>query len=175
MPNSLFLFDAGGLDDLGPLLVLVNPANASSTESTLREAQAAGPATLIPTYAELRAASDSRPRARVICCRRSAWPLSPFPFAGRPVVVSDAALDHFVPPVIARYHEGGEVAAAEAKRVPPVVGGPEQGRPVNGRASKARHDRSHLYAGESGNFLIRKIVHLAQHDGFAERLGQLSH
>ncbi len=33
-----------------------------------------------------------------------------------PIVPGDAALDHFVPPVIARQDEGGEIAAAEAKR-----------------------------------------------------------
>ena len=41
--------------------------------------------------------------------------LSPFPFAGLPVVASDTALDHFVAPLIARHDEGSEVAAAEAK------------------------------------------------------------
>jgi hypothetical protein len=44
------------------------------------------------------------------------WRLSPFPFAGRPVVAGDAALDHFVAPLIACHDEGSEVAAAEAKR-----------------------------------------------------------
>jgi hypothetical protein len=42
--------------------------------------------------------------------------LSPFPFAGRPIVAGDAALDHFVAPLIARHDERGEIAAAEAKR-----------------------------------------------------------
>jgi hypothetical protein len=42
--------------------------------------------------------------------------LSPFPFAGLPVVAGDAALDHFVTPLIARDDERSEVAAAEAKR-----------------------------------------------------------
>jgi dienelactone hydrolase len=41
--------------------------------------------------------------------------LSPFPFAGLPVVAGDTAFDHFVAPPIARHDEGGEVAAAEAK------------------------------------------------------------
>jgi hypothetical protein len=42
--------------------------------------------------------------------------LSPFPFAGLPVVAGNTALDHLVPPLIARHDEGSEVAAAEAKR-----------------------------------------------------------
>ena len=42
--------------------------------------------------------------------------LSPFPFAGLPVVAGDMALDHFVASLIARHDEGSEVAAAEAKR-----------------------------------------------------------
>ena len=42
--------------------------------------------------------------------------LSPFPFAGVPVVAGDVTLDHFVAPLIARQYEGSEVAAAEAKR-----------------------------------------------------------
>ena len=42
--------------------------------------------------------------------------LTPFPFAGVPVVAGDAALDHFVAPLIARHDEGSEVAAA--KNVP---------------------------------------------------------
>jgi hypothetical protein len=41
--------------------------------------------------------------------------LSPFPFAGLPVVAGDTALDHFVAPLVACDDEGGEVAAAEAK------------------------------------------------------------
>jgi hypothetical protein len=40
----------------------------------------------------------------------------PFPFAAHPVVAGDTALDHFVPPLIARYNESCEVATAEAKR-----------------------------------------------------------
>jgi hypothetical protein len=40
---------------------------------------------------------------------------SPIPFASHPVVASHTALDHFVPPVIARDDEGREIAAAEAK------------------------------------------------------------
>ena len=44
------------------------------------------------------------------------WRLTPFPFAGLPVVVSETPLNHFVPPLIARYDEGRQVAAAEAKR-----------------------------------------------------------
>jgi hypothetical protein len=35
-----------------------------------------------------------------------AWRLSPFPFAGLPVVAGDTALDHFVPPLITRHDEG---------------------------------------------------------------------
>src|ERR1700720_1345241 len=42
--------------------------------------------------------------------------LAPFPFAGLPVVASNAALDHFVPPAVACDDEGGQVATAEAKR-----------------------------------------------------------
>src|SRR4029077_11421117 len=41
--------------------------------------------------------------------------LSPFPFAGLPVVTGDTALDHFVAPPIAGHDEGSEIAAAEAK------------------------------------------------------------
>jgi hypothetical protein len=41
--------------------------------------------------------------------------LSPFPFAGLPVVAGDTALDHFVTPLVACRDKGGEVAAAEAK------------------------------------------------------------
>ena len=44
------------------------------------------------------------------------WWLPPFPFAGVPVVAGDAALDHFVAPLIAGHDEGSEIAAAEAKR-----------------------------------------------------------
>src|SRR6516162_7615290 len=54
--------------------------------------------------------SSDSPRRRFL--RR----LSPFPFAGVPVVASDAPLDHFVAPLIARHDEGSEVAAAIAKR-----------------------------------------------------------
>jgi hypothetical protein len=43
------------------------------------------------------------------------WRLSPFPFAGVPVVAGDAALDHFVTPPVPRHEEGSKVAAAEAK------------------------------------------------------------
>src|SRR5215468_1174832 len=42
--------------------------------------------------------------------------LAPFPFAGVPIVAGDAALDHFVAPLVARHDEGSEVAATEAKR-----------------------------------------------------------
>jgi hypothetical protein len=42
--------------------------------------------------------------------------LSPFPFAGVPVVASDAALDHFVAPAVACDDESGQVATAETKR-----------------------------------------------------------
>jgi hypothetical protein len=42
--------------------------------------------------------------------------LSPFPFAGVPVVAGDAALDLFVAPFVARHDEGREIAAAKAKR-----------------------------------------------------------
>jgi hypothetical protein len=42
--------------------------------------------------------------------------LSPFPFAGLPVVAGQTALDHFVAPLIARHDEGSDIAAAEAKR-----------------------------------------------------------
>jgi hypothetical protein len=41
--------------------------------------------------------------------------LSPFPFAGLPVVAGDAALDHFVAPAVASDDEGGQVATGEAK------------------------------------------------------------
>jgi hypothetical protein len=41
--------------------------------------------------------------------------LTPFPLTGMPVVASHAALNHFVAPPIARYDEGDEIAAAEAK------------------------------------------------------------
>src|SRR6516164_4971584 len=40
---------------------------------------------------------------------------APFPFAGAPIEAGDAALDHFVAPLVARHDEGGQVAAAEAK------------------------------------------------------------
>jgi hypothetical protein len=42
--------------------------------------------------------------------------LSPFPFAGLPVVARDVALDHFVAPFVACHNERGEIAAAKAKR-----------------------------------------------------------
>src|SRR6516165_1562014 len=42
--------------------------------------------------------------------------LSPFKFAGLPVVVGATALDHFVAEPIARHDECNEVAAAKAKR-----------------------------------------------------------
>src|SRR5262249_26193382 len=42
--------------------------------------------------------------------------LAPFPFAGVPIVAGDAALDHFVAPLVARHDEGSEEAATEAKR-----------------------------------------------------------
>ena len=41
---------------------------------------------------------------------------SPIPFASQTVVTSHTALDHLVPPAIARDDEGREIAAAEAKR-----------------------------------------------------------
>jgi hypothetical protein len=44
-----------------------------------------------------------------------AWRRAPFPFASHPVETGDVALDHFVPPLIARYDEGGEIADAKAK------------------------------------------------------------
>jgi hypothetical protein len=40
--------------------------------------------------------------------------LSPFPFAGVPIVAGDAALDHFIAPLIACDDECGEIPAAEA-------------------------------------------------------------
>jgi hypothetical protein len=40
----------------------------------------------------------------------------PFPFAGLPVIAGDAALNHFIAPLIARHDEGSEVAGAEAER-----------------------------------------------------------
>jgi hypothetical protein len=40
---------------------------------------------------------------------------SPIPFASQTVVTSHTALDHLVPPAIARDDEGREIAAAEAK------------------------------------------------------------
>ena len=43
------------------------------------------------------------------------WRLAPFPFAGLPIVASDAALDHFVAPFVARQDEANEIAAAKAK------------------------------------------------------------
>jgi hypothetical protein len=43
------------------------------------------------------------------------WRLSPFPFAGLPVVAGNAALDHFIAPLIARHDERGEIATAKAK------------------------------------------------------------
>jgi hypothetical protein len=42
--------------------------------------------------------------------------LSPFPLARLPVVAGDAALNHFIAPLIARYDESSETAAPEAKR-----------------------------------------------------------
>src|SRR5262249_31272284 len=42
--------------------------------------------------------------------------VAPFPFAGVPIVAGDAALDHFVAPLVARHDEGSEVATPEAKR-----------------------------------------------------------
>jgi hypothetical protein len=42
--------------------------------------------------------------------------LSPFPFAGLPVVTGDTALDHFVAPAVACDDKGDQVATAEAKR-----------------------------------------------------------
>ena len=45
-----------------------------------------------------------------------AEPAAPIPFAGLPVVAGDAALDHFVAPMVACDNEAREVAAAEAKR-----------------------------------------------------------
>jgi hypothetical protein len=44
------------------------------------------------------------------------WRLSPFPFAGLPVIAGDTALDHFIAPLIARHNERGEIATAKAKR-----------------------------------------------------------
>ena len=40
--------------------------------------------------------------------------LSPFPFAGVPIVAGDVALDHFVAPLVARHDKGGQVAEAKA-------------------------------------------------------------
>src|SRR5262249_29049382 len=62
-------------------------------------------------FAAIRLASSHFPRPRLFF----RW-LSPFPFAGVPIVAGGAALDHFVPPLIARHDEGSEVAAAEKER-----------------------------------------------------------
>ena len=42
--------------------------------------------------------------------------LSPFPFAGVPVVAGETALDHFVAPAVARDDGGCQVPDAKAKR-----------------------------------------------------------
>ena len=44
------------------------------------------------------------------------WRLSPFPFAGLPVVAGDTALDHFVAIFVARHDKRSEIAEAKAKR-----------------------------------------------------------
>src|SRR5262249_1918723 len=51
------------------------------------------------------------------------WRLSPFPFAGLPVVASRPALGHFVAEQISRHKEAREVAAGEAERAKCYVDG----------------------------------------------------
>jgi hypothetical protein len=64
----------------------------------------------LPIFAAIRRASLYFPRLRFL---RS---FPPFPFAGLRVVAGSTALDHFVAPILVRHDEGGEVAAAKAKR-----------------------------------------------------------
>ena len=58
------------------------------------------------------------------------------------MVVGDATLNHFVAPLIARYDEGGEVAAAEAKRAEPRHDNELQQQRAHDRFWKKGHQTS---------------------------------
>jgi hypothetical protein len=64
---------------------------------------------------ELTFSSTDQGRREAAGIQLSRFPrrLTQFQFAGLPIVVGDAALDHFVAPLVARHDEGGEVAAAK--------------------------------------------------------------
>ncbi len=69
-----------------------------------------------PDFAEILDRPGRREAARSHSISRFLRRLSPFPFAGVPVVAGDAALDHFVAPFVACHDERGEITAAKAKR-----------------------------------------------------------
>src|SRR6516162_6627272 len=69
------------------------------------------------------------------------------------------------------------LAASAAESAEPTANPPKNDRRVGLKKlrmeAQSRHDRSHRNARDLGDFLIREIIHFAQHDGFAEGLGQL--